>query len=60
MSSPTTEQLFVEPTTAEEICKALEQTVLKYFPPHIDDEAMTMALQKFNEAADQLRDDPSL
>jgi hypothetical protein len=59
MSSPTAEQLFVERGTAEEICKVLERTLLKYFPPHIDDEAMTTALQKFNEAADQLKDNPS-
>jgi hypothetical protein len=36
MSSPTAEQLFVESGTAEEICKVLEQTVLKYFPPQIE------------------------
>lgn len=36
MSSPTAEQLFVEPDTAEEICKILQETVLKYFPPKIE------------------------
>jgi hypothetical protein len=36
MSFPTAEQLFVEPGTAEEICKVLEETVLKYFPPQIE------------------------
>jgi hypothetical protein len=36
MSSPTAEQLFVELGTAEEICKVLEETVLKYFPPKIE------------------------
>ena len=36
MSSPTAEQLSVESGTAEDICKALEETVLKYFPPKIE------------------------
>ena len=36
MSSPTAEQLFVESGTAEGICKVLEETVLKYFPPKIE------------------------
>ena len=36
MSSPTAEQLFVESGTAEDICKVLEETVLKYFPPKIE------------------------
>jgi hypothetical protein len=36
MSSPTAEKLFVEPGTAEEICKVLEETILKYFPPPIE------------------------
>ena len=36
MSSPTAEQLLVESGTAEDICKVLEETVLKYFPPPIE------------------------
>ena len=36
MSSPTAEQLFVESGTAEDICKVLEETVLKYFLPKIE------------------------
>jgi hypothetical protein len=37
MNCPTAEKLFfVEPGTAEEICKVLEETILKYFPPQIE------------------------
>ena len=37
MNSPTAEELFfVKPSTAEEICKVLEETILKYFPPEIE------------------------
>jgi hypothetical protein len=36
MNSPTTELFFVKPSTAEEICKVLEETILKYFPPEIE------------------------
>jgi hypothetical protein len=37
MNCPTAEKLFfVEPGTAEEICKVLEETILKYFPSQIE------------------------
>jgi hypothetical protein len=37
MNCPTAEKLFfVEPGTAEEICKVLEEKILKYFPPQIE------------------------
>ena len=37
MNPPTAEKLFfVEPGTAEEICKVLEETIFKYFPPQIE------------------------
>jgi hypothetical protein len=36
MNSPTAELFFVKPSTAEEICKVLEETILKYFPPEIE------------------------
>jgi hypothetical protein len=36
MNSPTAEFFFVKPSTAEEICKVLEETILKYFPPEIE------------------------
>ena len=54
MSSPTTEQLFVESGTAEDICKVLEETVLKYFPPKIE------IIDPFLFAEDDAAQKPSL
>ena len=44
MNPPTAEKLFfVEPGTAEEICKVLEETIFKYFPPQIENVDQSIA-----------------
>ena len=37
MNDPTAEKLlFAAPPTADEVCKVLEETILKYFPPQLE------------------------